>query len=533
MTSRNVLQEPQVLESVGGFLNVTISLEESILEMDGFVMKTRTFNGTIPGPTLVLSAGDTLNVKFVNLLEDQGRPYVDNQISAPDESNLHWHGLHVSGEAPSDDALLVIRPGETYDYTSVLPENHHPGLHWLHPHRHGSTTIQVGGGAAAAIIVRDSEDSEIPSIYTQDTRQVLIVVQPLLSQGLLRIVSNSRDGLFAIQDRELSASKQEKILLVNGQVQPIIDDVVAGEWIRLRIIHAAWAQDFLTLTIPDCQMELIAKDGIYLPEIPRTIPSAPIVPAGRADIMVKCPKPSTSYDILDEGRVVVATIETNASVSSSLEESLPTHIVDYPEYLQDLRSAPVLEDCSCITNVGDNDGINGFRFSYDHTVHHYQLGQVVERIIDARNHPYHQHVYPFQLVDGFDESLANGGGGNTNNQRDNRGDDNNRDDVNNGRENHPYYQLGDWHDTMEDEGVIRYLPTVFASKIMLHCHRLDHEDKGMMGIERMADQCECGEVLSENDFPLWASVGLGVIGLLILVGAFCTWKRRRQSSESL
>lgn len=30
-----------------------------------------------------------------------------------------------------------------------------PGTHWIHPHMHGSATLQVGGGAASALIIKD------------------------------------------------------------------------------------------------------------------------------------------------------------------------------------------------------------------------------------------------------------------------------------------------------------------------------------------------------------------------------------------
>lgn len=272
--SNNQLKEPVRVESVNGMLNVTLTLEEATLDLDGFSLRTRTFNGTLPGPTLVLSPGDVLNVKFVNLLEDQGIPYRHNELSAPDESNLHWHGLHVSGEAPSDDALLVIPPGETYEYTSVLPQNHHPGTHWYHPHRHGSTTLQLGGGAAGAILVRDDSSTTtteanlrpLPSIYTTDTRQVLMLVQPLKPESMNRIADNSRDSLFQVQDGTLQASRMNQLLLVNGQLQPVVL-AAANEWIRLRIIHAQWDRNLLDISIPGCQMELIAKDGIYLPSL--------------------------------------------------------------------------------------------------------------------------------------------------------------------------------------------------------------------------------------------------------------------------
>ena len=52
-----------------------------------------------------------MTVHFKNQLPDQGSAYVHNQFSAADESNVHFHGLHVSGELPSDDSTVPVLPG--------------------------------------------------------------------------------------------------------------------------------------------------------------------------------------------------------------------------------------------------------------------------------------------------------------------------------------------------------------------------------------------------------------------------------------
>ena len=72
-----------------------------------------------------------------------------------DTSNLHLHGVHISPKEPQDFVKLQIEPGMGYDYEYKIPANHMPGSFWLHTHFHGSTTIQVGGGAALALIIAD------------------------------------------------------------------------------------------------------------------------------------------------------------------------------------------------------------------------------------------------------------------------------------------------------------------------------------------------------------------------------------------
>lgn len=106
------LPVPRTVRSVDGSLDITLTLERaSITLSNGVTLNTRAYNKTVPGPTLRMKAGDTLRVLFQNLLPDQGSSYVHNQFSAADESNVHFHGLHVSGELPSDDSTVPVLPG--------------------------------------------------------------------------------------------------------------------------------------------------------------------------------------------------------------------------------------------------------------------------------------------------------------------------------------------------------------------------------------------------------------------------------------
>ena len=60
--------------------------------------------------------------------------------------------------------------------------------------------------------------------------------------------------------------------------------------------------------------------------------------------------------------------------------------------------------------------------------------------------------------------------------------------------------ISDWHDTILGGPTIRYRPTVFTGKVMIHCHILEHEDEGMMAMEYIhpandtdGQFCTCGE----------------------------------------
>lgn len=69
----------------------------------------------VPGPTIRMKACRTYHLIVTNLL---GTPNPDgawNTLKEPNTTNIHTHGLHISGESPADDVLFVkILPGEAH-----------------------------------------------------------------------------------------------------------------------------------------------------------------------------------------------------------------------------------------------------------------------------------------------------------------------------------------------------------------------------------------------------------------------------------
>ncbi len=74
-------------------------------------------------------------------------------------TNLHFHGLTVPAVCHQDDVLKTsIQPGDApFQYKFRIPENEPPGLYWYHPHIHGFSKQQVLGGASGAMIIEGIE----------------------------------------------------------------------------------------------------------------------------------------------------------------------------------------------------------------------------------------------------------------------------------------------------------------------------------------------------------------------------------------
>ncbi len=98
------------------------------------------FNGTVPGPLIEATLGQTLRVRFTN------------DIDMP--LTIHWHGLRVpeamDGVSQMEDP---VQPGETFTYEYTLKDS---GFYWYHPHMDTALTLEAG--LYAGIIVRDPDE---------------------------------------------------------------------------------------------------------------------------------------------------------------------------------------------------------------------------------------------------------------------------------------------------------------------------------------------------------------------------------------
>jgi len=97
--------------------------------MDGLTVEAITYNGTVPGPTIRATEGDTLKVTVKNELDQ--------------DTCIHWHGLHVPNDMDGVPGVTQdpIRPGEsfTYEFTAT-----HAGTFRYHPHINSVEQIDNG-----------------------------------------------------------------------------------------------------------------------------------------------------------------------------------------------------------------------------------------------------------------------------------------------------------------------------------------------------------------------------------------------------
>ena len=169
--------EPEDLRSHDGVLTVDLTVR-NFLQPDGTTRFCYFDANGNQSPTLRLNPGDLFILNLKNDLSDSARAVpaashhhartgTADKKSDPCQSstmslastNLHFHGLTVPAVCHQDDVLKTsIQPGDPpFQYKFRIPENEPPGLYWYHPHIHGFSKPQVLGGASGAMIVEGIE----------------------------------------------------------------------------------------------------------------------------------------------------------------------------------------------------------------------------------------------------------------------------------------------------------------------------------------------------------------------------------------
>ncbi len=172
----NAVPEPQDLRSQNGNLKVDL-IVRSETGKDGSTRYCYLLADGSQSPTLRLQPGDLLILNLKNNLTDTeptavapnhmhvhassektSDPCASSSMSLT-STNLHFHGLTIPPICHQDDVLKTsVQPGDPpFQYRIQIPANEPPGLYWYHPHIHGFSKAQVLGGASGALIIEGIE----------------------------------------------------------------------------------------------------------------------------------------------------------------------------------------------------------------------------------------------------------------------------------------------------------------------------------------------------------------------------------------
>jgi FtsP/CotA-like multicopper oxidase with cupredoxin domain len=196
-SSGSVVSEPVELSSHNGVLDLDLTIQ-SDTGADGSTRYCYVDAHGDQSPTLRVKPGDLLILHLTNDLKKNRLQwcirglgtYIHGSSNDPCTSafmsststNLHFHGLTVPPVCHQDDVLKTsISPGDApFEYRFRIPANEPPGLYWYHPHIHGFSKAQVLGGASGAIIVEGIERAN-KSVAGLPERVLIIRDQDLMN----------------------------------------------------------------------------------------------------------------------------------------------------------------------------------------------------------------------------------------------------------------------------------------------------------------------------------------------------------------
>ena len=441
----------QRAKSENGLLELTLKAQQRAVPLGHQSARLLSYNGQVPGPILEVKAGDRVSLTL------------DNQLNTP--TNLHYHGLHISPDV--DNVFREVAAGEQYRYEFDIPQNHPAITGWYHPHYHLMTAEQVFGGLAGPLIVRGELD-EIPEI--QQASEALLLLQDL--------TLNKQDEPLRPHPLAQRWGREGNLLLGNGQQNPIIELPQNG-LLRLRLINTSVSRIY-QLQLPEHPWYLIATDRGAISE-PTELETLLLSPGERVELLIPGNREPGDYVIRSlpydrgTGEMMAAfgqsvlqmpgIVEPMETVIATLRygESDRTEQLPLPQKLIPVEPLPSPQHTrEFILNHGIDyeAGATGFTindqsFTMKRINTTVSLGDTEDwTIINKASlaHPFHLHTNRFQVVsrNGKPESLLA------------------------------------WKDVVALDGYetvkIRVRFDDFTGKTVYHCHVLDHEDQGMMGI---------------------------------------------------
>lgn len=379
-------------KSTGQVREFQITIARTNWELEpGKSLEAFTYNGSIPGPTLRVTEGDTVRVTVTNALDEP--------------TTVHWHGLDLplSMDGVAGMSQDPIQPGTSFTYEFIATP---AGTRWYHSHFR--ELLQHGGGLYGALIVEPLEAPAEPPAdreYTLFSGEMVTGVRPA-PQGAEYQAMGHGGAADIIPGRPLFDR-----FAINGKTYagstPLL--VRQGERVRLRVINASTTESQV-LALAGHRLRITHSDGNPLSAAVET--EAVRLGAGeRADLEFVADNPGRwrfqslspghftrglAIDVLYEGREAdpAQGFDPYASpnVATYAQFGGPPH-PDEPQRVYDLTLSGDYDN-------GESWTINGKRAPFTDPLDLSQGDRVRLKLYNAsgEDHPMHLHGHSFQLV---------------------------------------------------------------------------------------------------------------------------------------
>jgi len=459
------LTEPPVIRSANGVLTATLTMAVGPTTIgDTPVADAWMYNGSYVGPTLVARPGDRLDLTIAN--------YV------PQTTNLHTHGLHVSPIGNSDNVLLELEPGQSNRYQIQIPTDHPEGLYWYHPHRHGTVNNQIIRGLSGFLVIGRPDGG--PTQLNGLTQHILGIKNAQVQNG--QVVNNPENP-----------NPLQQTYTVNGQAQPTLT-IRPGEWQVFNVGNIG-NNSFYDLVVVDhlgheVPLYAVAADGNPFTAV-QQYASLEAPPGRRWSFTFQPPATvplgqTVQWTIRSRGyldgflfwppQTLVTLNYTGTPVAMAAPVTAGMALTSPNQNFRDLSQLPataIAQHRTVLFEQGFNSEgtfvtlVNGGQFP-NNPVFNPRLNTVEEWTIlnpTTDDHPFHLHTNPFQVIQvtyppGVPNPYPNG---------------------------FPYY-LDVVNVPRGGSVTIRVEFLDYIGTAVYHCHRVDHEDEGMMALVNILPQ---------------------------------------------
>ena len=426
------------------FAATLVAQRASKVMLPGTSTEFWTYNSLVPGPLIEIFEGDTVRILLENRLSQ--------------ETTVHWHGLPVP---PDQDGSPMdpVAPGATRLYEFTLPVGG-AGTYWYHPHPHELTAEQVFRGMAGLLIVRSRADP-VPATIEEK----LLVISDLRLAADGTIPANTA--------MDWQNGREGNYVLVNGQYQPVLA-INPGQSQRWRILNATNAR-YLRLALTGHTMTLIGTDGGLLHSPVPGLDEILLAPAERVEVIVTASLSSHASTVLqalpyNRGAVgMMRSSSTTIPLLTLANTSTAMAAVALPSALNtiaDLRVPTTTKRLVLSSGMGmggmgggmmsfliDGKSFDPARIDLTSRVNEVEQWTIENR--SSMDHPFHLHGTQFQVVSRTRNGVT---------------------------ATEPYLAWRDTINVAAFETVVFNVVQHQLGKRMYHCHILEHESQGMMGV---------------------------------------------------
>lgn len=268
----------------------------------GVTRPAMTINGSIPGPVLYFTEGDTAVIRVHNLMDT--------------ETSFHWHGLLVPNDQDGVPYLTSapVKPHTTHTYTFPIIQN---GTYWYHSH----SGLQEQSGLYGAFVVRKRPGD--PARRTEDALpEYTLVLSDWTNENPQEVNRKLHTGSDWFSIRKGSVQSYWEALragylgtkltsewkrmnamdvsdvyyerfLLNGSPQASLPRLKGGDRLRLRIVNGA-SSTYFWLRYAGGKIRVVASDGKDV--VPVDVDRMMIAVSETYDVVLTVPESGRAFE---------------------------------------------------------------------------------------------------------------------------------------------------------------------------------------------------------------------------------------------